>query len=121
MDFFRKAAPPPPPPVEVPIKDAAPLHPFYPLGVEIVNYLANDKDVIQLLTSFAIGCTVILSMTWLVASTFGPQLKRTDKLVVLWFMLSKKWESLYSWRRRTPTDNWTSWIHTSLFRGLLLL
>lgn len=89
MDYFRKAIAPAPAPVAIPVQDAKPLHPFYPLGVEIVNYLANEKDVVQLLVSFAIGCTVILGATWLGASAISPQLKRTDKLAVLWFTLCK--------------------------------
>lgn len=89
MDFLWKAAPLAPPPVAVPTQEPKPLHPFYPLGIEIVNYLANDKDVLQLLTAFAIGCTVILSTAWLVAFKFGGQLRTTDKFAVLWFTLSK--------------------------------
>lgn len=93
MDFFRKPSPPAPVRIAVPTQDAKPLHPFYPLGVEVVNYLANEKDVIQLLAMFASICAVILGITWLGASKISPQLKKTDKLIVLWFTLCKSRES----------------------------
>lgn len=89
MNFFKKPSPVAVP-VHVPIPAPKPLHPFYPLGVEVVNYLANDKDVLQLLTSFAIGCAGILSLAWFAASKCAPQLRAVDKLVVLWFTLSKR-------------------------------
>lgn len=65
-------------------------HPFYPVGVEIVNFIANDKTVLQLLASFATGCAVILSATWLLTSAVAPRLRTMDKIIVLWFCLCKK-------------------------------
>lgn len=69
--------------------DGQALHPFYPLGVEIVNYLANDKDALTLLTIFLAGWVVILALTWWGVSKTSPQLKVLDKWIVLWFFLSK--------------------------------
>ena len=114
MNFFKKAAPPPPEPAPVQMlpHELKPVHPFYPLGVEIVNYLANDKDVLQLLTTFAIGCAVILSITWLAASRIAPQLRATDKFAVLWFTLSKK--DIVHPEEEADTDEGRRWFHTPI-------
>ena len=67
---------------------AAPLHPFYPLEVEIANYVANDQDALELLTKFLSGWVVILGATWWGASKYAPQLGKLDKTILLWFILS---------------------------------
>ncbi|KAK4943398.1 hypothetical protein LTR10_017072 [Elasticomyces elasticus] len=84
MNFLKKATPSLPETVA----DLKAVHPFYPVGVEIANFIANDKTVGQLLGVFAAGCVVILSATWFLASKAAPQLNKKDKLVVLWFCLS---------------------------------
>lgn len=85
MNFLRRTAHPSPEPVEA----LKPLHPFYPVGVEIANFVANDKTVAQLLAVFAAGCAVILGATWLLAGNLAPRLRTMDKVIVLWFCLSK--------------------------------
>lgn len=85
FDFLRKANPSLPETVP----DLKAVHPFYPVGVDIANFIANDKTVGQLLGVFAAGCAVILSATWFLTSKAAPQLKMKDKLIVLWFCLSK--------------------------------
>jgi hypothetical protein len=67
-----------------------PIHPFYPKEIQILNFVANDLSLLQLLSSFAAGCAVILSLTWLLASTFGPRLKTVDKFIALWFCLCRE-------------------------------
>lgn len=79
--------------------EAVPPHPFYPVGIEIANYTANDRDVLTMVTTFLGGWVVILGLTWLVAGQLAPQVKRLDKLILIWFVLStaalglefKKW------------------------------
>jgi len=85
--FFKKAPAPPPP---IPTTVMKPIHPFYPTEIEIVNFIANDMTVSQLLAAFAAGCVVILSTTWFLASRVAPRLKVMDKIIVLWFCLSEK-------------------------------
>ena len=68
---------------------AHPPHPFYPLGVEIVGYLANKWSVSALLGIFLGGWVVILGVTWVLVALFSPRLRQMDKLVILWFILSK--------------------------------
>lgn len=89
MNFFKKAEVPAIPPVPV-VAENLTVHPFYPLGVEIVNYLANDKDVIQLLSTFAALVGSILFIAWAGATRLAPHLKASDQLAVLWFVLSKR-------------------------------
>ena len=63
-------------------------HPYYPIGVEITNYVANDTDYITLLTLFGVGWLVILTLTWILTSTFCPRVKKLDKWVILWWVLT---------------------------------
>lgn len=74
--------------METPIYATQALHPFYPIGLEIVGYLANDWGVLQLLTYFAAGWAVILSVTWAVAGRFNSKLGADEKACILWFVLS---------------------------------
>jgi len=82
--FFKKDTPL----IPIPTPELKIVHPFYPVGVEIVNFIANDLTVLQLLAAFGAGCAVILSATWFLTSAFAPRLKKTDRLAVLWFCLS---------------------------------
>lgn len=81
--FFRKEPPPPSSTLE-----PKALHPFYPLEIEIVNFVANDKSVPYLLSLFLGGWAVILVLTWLSAAKFAPHLRALDKMVILWFILT---------------------------------
>ncbi|KKY15818.1 putative ebp domain-containing protein [Diplodia seriata] len=81
------------PAIEVPVQlnttnPPDPLHPYYPLEVEIAGYLANDYTVAQLLASFATGCAVVFLVTYLVAKKLRPTLRGTELLQILWFVLS---------------------------------
>ena len=64
------------------------VHPYYPLGVEIANFVANDTDFITLLVQFGIGWLIILSLTWVLTSTFCPRVKKLDKWIILWWVLT---------------------------------
>jgi len=68
---------------------AVPLHPFYPLEVEIANYVANDQDALELLTKFLSGWVVILGTTWWAVGRYSPRLGKLDKTIMLWFILSR--------------------------------
>lgn len=74
-------------------KLSEPLHPHYPLGVEIVGYLANDKGVVELLSTFFIGCGILFYATRLVVQRIQPNLSKNELLTVMWFVLSKSDES----------------------------
>lgn len=81
--FQRVFAPVPPAPTKIP-----PPHPFYPLGVEIANYVANDMDVPTMVGSFFAAWFVLLGFTWVAVGSYKPQMKRSDKLVLIWFVLT---------------------------------
>jgi len=70
------------------VKDA-PLHPFYPLEVEIAGYLANTYSVPILLALFAAWMGIILALTRLVVKRLQPEMISTERLTIMWFMLSK--------------------------------
>jgi cholestenol delta-isomerase len=68
---------------------SATAHPFYPAGIELVGYLANDKDTVTLLGIALAGLVVICSATWAVVSRISPRVRTVDRLAILWFMSSK--------------------------------
>ncbi|KAJ5610249.1 hypothetical protein N7510_006968 [Penicillium lagena] len=53
---------------------ALPAHPYYPIGLEIAGYLANEWDTLTLLFIFAAGCTAIFSVTYLVVMKVHPRI-----------------------------------------------
>lgn len=69
-------------------ENTTPSHPYFPVGVEIVNYVANDKDFVTLVSTFAAGCAVILGLSWLAVAKFYPRVRRQDKWIILWFILT---------------------------------
>lgn len=66
-----------------------PLHPYYPLGLELAGYVANEWSVPVLVIGFLGGWGVMLGLTLLVVNHFQPSLSKTDKALILWFVLSK--------------------------------
>jgi len=90
MDFLRNlidsaAAPSLSKETVVAVQEA--IHPYYPTEIKILNFVANDRGVVELLTIFAIGCTAILGLAWFLASSFAPRLRTADKWIALWFCL----------------------------------
>jgi hypothetical protein len=76
-------------------------HPYYPLDAHVPGYEANGLQVIELLTLFALGCSVIFAVTWFVLGKTSPRLPMKEKMIVLWFMLSTGGSDL----RMAITDN----------------
>ena len=66
-----------------------PPHPFYPQEINLAGYLANDWDVPTLLAVFAGGWAVILGITLAVVKRYNPTLASSDKICILWFVLSR--------------------------------
>ncbi|KAI9840230.1 MAG: hypothetical protein M1838_004151 [Thelocarpon superellum] len=81
------------------------VHPYHPLGIEIVGYLANEYSVPRLLTLFAVGCAVILGGTLGVMRRAHPTLAGTEQAAVLWFVLCGMihffFEGYFSWNHAT--------------------
>ena len=64
-------------------------HPYFPLGIEVVGYLANEFSVPTLLACFAAGCAIILGSTQLVVNKVHPGLPLAEKATIWWFVLCK--------------------------------
>jgi cholestenol delta-isomerase len=64
-------------------------HPYYPPGVLLSGgvFVANDWDVVKLISAFIGGWAVIAAVTLGVVRTVNPKLKSTDQALVLWFVL----------------------------------
>lgn len=67
-----------------------PLHPYYPLGVDVVGYAPNEFSVPTLLSIFAGGCSVIFSATYVIAKGARPSLSNGDLVTIMWFVLCKE-------------------------------
>jgi len=79
-------------PLDIPAnasKISHPPHPYYPLEVEIVGYLANEWSVPLLLFTFAAGCTFIFSLTRVIVKRIQPTIAKNELLTVMWFVLSE--------------------------------
>jgi len=70
-------------------KISNPLHPYYPLEVEITGYLANEWPVLTLLSLFFGGCAVLFYATYLVVKKIQPGLRTSELFTIMWFVLSK--------------------------------
>ncbi|KAF2714861.1 EBDP4, emopamil-binding protein [Pleomassaria siparia CBS 279.74] len=64
-----------------------PLHPYYPIEAEIIGYLANEWNTLELCSMFAAGCTAIFTVTYLVVKRLRPNVSNSDMITVLWFIL----------------------------------
>ena len=63
------------------------LHPYYPVEVELLHYVANDYTVIQLLSSFAAGCIAILGLTRYLSLSVRPTMSVAELSTIMWFVL----------------------------------
>lgn len=63
------------------------LHPYYPLGVNIPNYVPNNWSTLTLVSTFAATCTLILAAAKTIATKSNPQIPTSELTKVLWFTL----------------------------------
>ncbi|KAL4921490.1 Emopamil-binding protein [Aspergillus aurantiobrunneus] len=63
------------------------LHSYYPLGVDIPNYAANELSTLTLLAIFASACAILLGATTLITTKANPHISRAEFLTVFWFVL----------------------------------
>lgn len=71
----------------------SPSHPYYPLDANVVGYEPNQTPVLELLFSAGGACTVLLSVTFALASYVRPSLRMADRIAILWFVLCKTCET----------------------------
>lgn len=62
-------------------------HPYYPLEVEIVGYLANKWGTVELLTIFTAGLVAIFSATYAMVKRLRPNASTGDLSAIMWFVL----------------------------------
>jgi len=80
------------PPVMAKIQQAVnDIHPYYPVNILLSGgtFVANEWGVLTLVGAFGVGCAAILGSTLAVVKKVNPRLKRSDQLLVLWFVLCK--------------------------------
>ncbi|KAF2194796.1 EBDP4, emopamil-binding protein [Zopfia rhizophila CBS 207.26] len=65
-----------------------PIHPYYPIEAEIVGYLANEWNTLELCAMFASGCAVTFTIAYFVVKRVRPQVSTSDLITVMWFVLS---------------------------------
>lgn len=65
------------------------VHPYFPLEVKLVGYVANEWPVIPLVAGFLGGWGVLLLLTLAVVSHSSPRLPKMEKAAVLWFVFCK--------------------------------
>ncbi|KAJ9631952.1 hypothetical protein H2203_000353 [Taxawa tesnikishii (nom. ined.)] len=77
-------------------KISHPPHPYYPVEVEIAGYVANEKGVLELLSIFAAGCTVLFFGTYLVSKKIHPKLPGSEVITVMWRIYTSLFEGYYA-------------------------
>ncbi|KAI1816771.1 3-beta-hydroxysteroid-Delta(8),Delta(7)-isomerase [Poronia punctata] len=65
----------------------SPVHPYYPLGVEIPGYVAKVLSTQEILAIFSVTCTAILLPTWLYFRHARRDVSTGDALTAIWFVL----------------------------------
>ncbi|ROW11849.1 hypothetical protein VPNG_04949 [Cytospora leucostoma] len=65
----------------------APLHPYYPLGVVIADYVAPTLSTIEILAIFTATCLSILTPTWFYIRRQNHRINGKDTAATLWFVL----------------------------------
>ncbi|KAF4461721.1 hypothetical protein FALBO_11480 [Fusarium albosuccineum] len=65
----------------------APLHPYWPLGVDIPSYAANSMSAPVLVTFFGAGCVAIFAATGMLIQHSGRTLSKIETGTTLWFAL----------------------------------
>lgn len=64
-------------------------HPYYPLEVEIVGYLANERPVPTLLSIFFGGCALIVGSTYAIMKSVRPTMPKSEVLTFMWLFICK--------------------------------
>lgn len=68
--------------------DALPIHPYYPLDIEIADYVANEWGTLTLVSIFAAVCAAVFTVTYAVVKKARPNIAVGEIWTILWFVLS---------------------------------
>jgi cholestenol delta-isomerase len=63
------------------------IHPYYPVNAQVVGYLANKWNTLELVSMFAAGCAAIFSVTFVLVKRIRPTLSNGDLATIMWFVL----------------------------------
>ncbi|KAL4939371.1 hypothetical protein BDV06DRAFT_231101 [Aspergillus oleicola] len=63
------------------------LHSYYPVGVDIPNYVANDLSTPSLLGIFVVVGSIVLVTSTSVAKYVNPRISKVELVTVFWFAL----------------------------------
>ena len=72
-----------------PMVEGYSAHPFYPVDVELDGYLANQRSAFHMVCMFLVAAVAVLCLTSALILRSFSGLRRSDKLAVEWFVLSK--------------------------------
>ncbi len=63
-------------------------HPYYPVEIEVVGYLANRYSTPVLLLTFLAGVLVVSAVTLTVVNRNNARLPALEKAALIWFVIS---------------------------------
>lgn len=64
-----------------------PAHSYYPLGVEIPDYIPNERSTLGLVFTFAVSCVAVLTGAKIISTNANPRITIPELSQVLWFTL----------------------------------
>lgn len=64
-----------------------PPHSYYPVGVEIPNYVPNEWSTLALVSIFAVTCIIVLTAAKTIVTNVNPPITIPELSKVLWFTL----------------------------------
>jgi cholestenol delta-isomerase len=66
-----------------------PSHSYYPVGVEIPNYVPNEWSTLALVSTFAVTCVIVLGTAKHLATKANPGIAISELSKALWSTLCK--------------------------------
>jgi len=63
-------------------------HPYYPLGVELAGYIANDLSVPGMVVGFGLGCGLLAMTARYLAKSYRPYISTVDVSALMWFIVT---------------------------------
>ncbi|KAB2570986.1 3-beta-hydroxysteroid-Delta(8),Delta(7)-isomerase [Lasiodiplodia theobromae] len=82
-------------------------HPYYPLGVAVVGYAANQWSLLLLLGAFAVAWSTVLGAAYFVVAKKQPTMPVSEVLTFMWFVLCKSSQHLFGqlWKEYSLSDS----------------
>lgn len=63
-------------------------HPYSPSQIEVIGYVENDISLVELLTVFLLGLTMLAIALWVALMRSDPRLRFWDRSIAMWFALT---------------------------------